>query len=115
MNSFSCVITGHRPTRFKFKYNEKDKRCQRIKKCLQEQLIRLYHQGVRCFWVGGAMGVDMWAAELLLRMKEQQAYGKSQKSLNFLCFCGYYNRQMSAKYYNGQILKNIFLYNYIAG
>ena len=32
MNSFSCVITGHRPTRFKFKYNEKDKRCQRIKK-----------------------------------------------------------------------------------
>lgn len=46
MNSFSCVITGHRPTRFKFKYNEKDKRCQRIKKCLQEQLIRLYNQGV---------------------------------------------------------------------
>lgn len=74
MNSFSCVITGHRPTRFKFKYNEKDKRCQRIKKCLQEQLIRLYHQGVRCFWVGGAMGVDMWAAEILLRMKEQQTY-----------------------------------------
>ncbi len=73
MNSFSCVITGHRPTRFKFKYNEKDKRCQRIKKCLQEQLIRLYHQGTM-LWVGGAMGVDMWAAELLLRMKEQQAY-----------------------------------------
>ncbi|CAH0542477.1 hypothetical protein [Oscillospiraceae bacterium] len=42
-------------------------------------------------------------------------YGKSQKILNFLCFCGYYNRQMSAKYYNGQILKNIFLHNYIAG
>lgn len=74
MNSFSCVITGHRPTRFKFKYNEKDKRCQRIKKCLQEQLIRLYNQGVRCFWAGGAMGADMWAAEILLRMKEQQAY-----------------------------------------
>ena len=64
MNSFSCVITGHRPTRFKFKYNEKDKRCQRIKKCLQEQLIRLYNQGVRCFWAGGAMGADMWAAEI---------------------------------------------------
>ncbi|MFQ7715041.1 MAG: SLOG family protein [Blautia sp.] len=57
MNSFSCVITGHRPTRFKFKYNEKDKRCQRIKKCLQEQLIRLYHQGSNDgTWVGGAMG-----------------------------------------------------------
>ena len=74
MNSFSCVITGHRPTRFKFKYNEKDKRCQRIKKCLQEQLIRLYNQRVRCFWAGGAMGADMWASEILLRMKEQTAY-----------------------------------------
>ena len=74
MNSFSCVITGHRPTRFKFKYNERDKRCQRIKKCLQEQLIWLYNQGVRCFWAGGAMGADMWAAEILLRMKEQTAY-----------------------------------------
>ena len=73
MNSFSCVITGHRPTRFKFKYNEKDKRCQRIKKCLQEQLIRLYNQGVRCFWAGGAMGADMWASEILLHMKEQTA------------------------------------------
>ena len=74
MNSFSCVITGHRPTRFKFKYNEKDNRCQRIKKCLQEQLVQLYSQGVRCFWAGGAMGTDMWAAEILLRMKEQTAY-----------------------------------------
>jgi len=25
-------------------------------------------------WVGGAMGADMWAAEILLRMKEQQTY-----------------------------------------
>lgn len=60
MNSFSCVITGHRPTRFKFKYNEKDKRCQRIKKCLQEQLIRLYNQGVRSccptFWMMVSLG-----------------------------------------------------------
>ena len=72
MNSFSCVITGHRPTRFKFKYNEKDKRCQRIKKCLQEQLIRLYNQGVRCFWAGGAMGADMWASEILLHRKRMK-------------------------------------------
>lgn len=38
MNSFSCVITGHRPTRFKFKYNEKDKRCQRIKNVCRSSL-----------------------------------------------------------------------------
>ena len=45
MNSFSCVITGHRPTRFKFKYNEKDKRCQRIKKmCIRDKVETLQLQ-----------------------------------------------------------------------
>ncbi len=58
-------------------------------------------------------GRDLEIVEKII--DEASLPGKSQKSLNFLCFCGYYNRQMSAKYYNGQILKNIFLYNYIAG
>ena len=65
MNSFSCVITGHRPTRFKFKYNEKDKRCQRIKKCLQEQLIRLYNQEMcirdRCKRLCEKLGIGITA------------------------------------------------------
>lgn len=70
----TCAITGHRPTRFKFKYQENNTGCKRLKKRLQDQFILLYEEGVRRFYVGGALGVDMWAGEILLRLKEQQEY-----------------------------------------
>ena len=57
---YACAITGHRPTRFRFKYNENDSRCKRLKKQLREQFALLYSKGVRRFYVGGALGVDQW-------------------------------------------------------
>lgn len=71
---YTCAITGHRPTRFKFKYNENDSRCKRLKKRLREQFAALYEQGVRRFLVGGALGVDQWSGEILLRMKLEPEY-----------------------------------------
>ena len=38
----ACAITGHRPTRFRFKYDENNNGCKRIKKRIRDQLIRLY-------------------------------------------------------------------------
>ena len=70
----SCAITGHRPTRFKFKYNENYAGCKRLKKRLHDQFILLYEQGARRFLVGGALGVDMWSGEILLKLKEQPEY-----------------------------------------
>lgn len=71
----SCAITGHRPTRFKFKYNENYSGCKRLKKRLHDQFILLYEQGVRRFLVGGALGVDMWSGEILLDLQKQPEYG----------------------------------------
>lgn len=70
----TCAVMGHRPTRFKFKYNENYAGCKRLKKRLHDQFILLYEQGVRRFLVGGALGVDMWSGEILLRLKEQPEY-----------------------------------------
>lgn len=70
----TCAMTGHRPTRFRFKYDENNNGCKRIKKRIRDQLVQLYEQGFRQFWVGGALGVDMWAGEILLRLKEQPEY-----------------------------------------
>lgn len=70
----SCAITGHRPVRFKFKYNEAHSECKRLKMRLRNEIMRLYGHGVRHFWVGGALGVDMWAGEILLRLKERHDY-----------------------------------------
>ena len=66
----ACAITGHRPTRFKWNNNG----CKRLKRRLKEQFVLFYEQGVRRFYVGGALGVDLWSGELLLELKEQPEY-----------------------------------------
>ena len=78
IRTLTCAITSHRPTRFRFKYDENNNGCKRIKKRIRDQLIQLYEQGFRQFWVGGALGVDMWAGEILLRLKEQLEYSEIQ-------------------------------------
>ena len=70
----SCAITGHRPSRFVFRYDESDPRCGDLKKQISTQLVRLYRRGCRRFWVGGALGVDMWATEALLALRAQPEY-----------------------------------------
>lgn len=75
MQESVCAITGHRPTRFKFGYKENMAGCKRLKKRLHDQFVLLYEQGIRTFYVGGALGVDQWAGEILLRLKEQPKYG----------------------------------------
>lgn len=74
MDMRSCAVTGHRPTRFKFGYKENYSGCKRLKKRLYEQFALLYEKGVCRFYVGGALGVDMWAGEQLLKLKEQPGY-----------------------------------------
>ena len=88
MGKLSCAITGHRPTRFKFKYCEDNNGCVQLKKRLKKQIIRLYEMGVHHFWVGGALGVDMWAAEILILLKTQPEYSDISFTLA-LPFDGY--------------------------
>ncbi len=70
----TCAVIGHRPTRFKFKYQENNIGCKRLKKRLHDQFILLYEQGVRRFVIGGSLGVDIWSGEILLKLKEQPGY-----------------------------------------
>lgn len=71
---YTCAITGHRPTRFKFKYKETDARCKCLKNRLREQFILLYTHGVRRFLVGGALGVNQWSGEALLKLQLEPEY-----------------------------------------
>ena len=71
----SCAVTGPKPTRFKFGYKEDYSLCKKIKKAMQEQFKRLYNEkGVRRFYIGGSIGVHIWAGELILQMKAQPGY-----------------------------------------
>lgn len=69
----ACFVIGHRPRRFQFP--ESSPKCQKIKDAIAEEIERLYdNQGIRGVWVGGAMGVDTWAAEIVLELQKQPAY-----------------------------------------
>ena len=65
-----CAFTGHRPQRLPFGSDEADERCIQLKLILREQIIRLIEEnGVSYFITGMAMGVDMYAAEIVLDLK----------------------------------------------
>lgn len=74
MSEIACAIIGCHPTRFKFKYQEQNNGCKKIKKVLDSQLRQIYEGGIHRFLVSGTLGVGIWAGELLLRMKEQPEY-----------------------------------------
>lgn len=66
----ACAFTGHRPTRFTFKYDEAHPDCIELKDMLAKQIDFLYRHGVTDFYTGCALGVDMWAGEAVLTLME---------------------------------------------
>ena len=71
----SCAVVGPKPTRFKFGYKEDNSLCRKIKKAMLRQFRRLYNKkDVHRFYIGGTLGVNLWAGELLLKLKEEPGY-----------------------------------------
>lgn len=71
MNLLSCSFTGHRPQRFSFGYDENSFDCMKLKYAVKEQIEAMIGRGVRSFLSGMALGVDTWAAEAVLKFREQ--------------------------------------------
>lgn len=69
----SCAITGHRPKTLCLG-GERTPICVELKEAIQSHLMLLYWKGVRQFYIGGALGVDLWAGELLLKLQKRSEY-----------------------------------------
>ena len=67
----SCAFTGHRPSKFPWKYNEEDSRCLALKTVLAEQIASLADAGVTQFLSGMAEAVDSWSALSVLALREK--------------------------------------------
>ena len=66
----TCAFTGHRPKGLG--YSESDGRCDALKRLLRLLVRKLIQeQGVTHFISGMAQGVDLYAAEIVLELKEQ--------------------------------------------
>ena len=66
----TCCFTGHRPHRLPWHEDELDPRCQRFRAELDRQVAMAYDRGYRHFISGMALGVDMYAAEIVLELKK---------------------------------------------
>ncbi len=67
----SCAFTGHRPSKFPWRYDETDSRCVALKAVLAEQIAALAEAGVTQFLSGMAEAVDTWAALSVLDLREK--------------------------------------------
>ena len=74
MKAHTCCITGHRNTR-------KDEEGM-IRAKIREQILLLLQQGISTFMVGGAVGFDMLAGEVLLDLREKE--GKELRLVSVL-------------------------------
>ncbi len=70
-NEICCAFTGHRPSQYRFGYDEEHFDCLRIKELMTMQIAGLIDNGVRTFLTGMALGADTWGAELVLRFKRE--------------------------------------------
>ena len=66
-----CSFTGHRLSKFSFKYNEEDIECIKLKAKIIEQIEKMYLDGVKIFLTGCAMGVDIWCGEIVLQLMKK--------------------------------------------
>lgn len=67
-----CAFTGHRPQNLPFRFNETDERCLRLKAELRKLIVQMIEQkNVTHFISGMALGIDTYAAEIVLDLKSQ--------------------------------------------
>ena len=65
------AFTGYRPQKMPFGFDETDDRCVDFKLRLYNTIESLIDQGYRHFISGGALGMDMFAAEAVLELKDK--------------------------------------------
>lgn len=66
-----CAFTGHRPSKFPWKYNEADSRCVALKAVLEDQIAALVKAGFTQFLSGMAEATDTWCALSVLSLREK--------------------------------------------
>lgn len=64
----SVCFSGHRPDKLPWGSRESDDRCAEFCRKLEREIVRAYKQGARYFLSGMADGVDVIAAEAVLRL-----------------------------------------------
>lgn len=71
VDCLTCAFTGHRPSSYRFGYDEEHPDCSKIKTLMTMQIVTLIENGVTTFLTGMALGADIWGAEIVLACKKR--------------------------------------------
>ncbi len=71
MENKTCAITGHRPSKLPWGYDENAEGCRQLRGTLAKQIVTLADSGVTAFLSGMALGVDQIFAELVLAERKK--------------------------------------------
>lgn len=74
-----CSFTGHRPQKLRQSENE-------VKAALEKEILRAISEGFTVFISGMARGVDIWAAEIVLRLRDT---GQPVRLICASPYCGF--------------------------
>ncbi|MDD5017391.1 MAG: SLOG family protein [Eubacteriales bacterium] len=95
MKQQTCCITGHRPNKLPFGYDEGHQDCVRLKLKLAAKIEEMRGKGVTAFYTGLEEGVGIWGAEIVLDLK--RAYPKEDIRLTVvIAYEGQQNRMGQA-------------------
>ena len=65
----TCCFTGHRPQFFPWGSNTGDPAAAKMLRALESEILQAIADSYTTFLYGGALGVDTWAAETVLRLR----------------------------------------------
>jgi len=96
-----ACFTGHRYQSFRFGDNEKHRECVRLKKALRKEIINLVKKrSIKHFISGMALGVDIWCAEIILRLKKRYRDITLECALPCAAQSRYWSEEQRQRYYD---------------
>lgn len=67
---YKVSFTGYRPQKLPF-FGEDDPMCVELKQRISKEIYKLFESGAVDFYSGMALGVDIWCAEEVVRLREK--------------------------------------------
>ena len=68
----TCCFTGHRPDKLPSGYARDPAACAPLREALARVIRQTAAAGFDTFWCGMALGADTWAAEEVLRLRDEE-------------------------------------------
>ena len=94
----SCAFTGHRPSKLPWGDNERDPRCEDLRRRIANALEQAYEEGFRHFLCGMAQGCDLYFGEAVRNLKRTRPGVTLEAALPYRDFAARWAPAQKRKY-----------------